>query len=278
MSTRDPDRRPVHVGGEILASRGHGAHTHVTILAPSVAERFRPGTAVAVSIGHPAGRSRLARRSYWIHEARPMGGRGLAVGIVVKPRGAGSRWLAEAPVGTRIDVTGPVGRPFALPRDPVSCLLVAHEHGAAPILPLAQRLRERGCSVTMLLSARDEAHLMSARDARRSARAVTVVTADGSVGLAGDPPEAITSTLAACDAAVVYAAGPVSVLHSVAAAAQDHGAWSQTAVEVASPCATGLCHGCGVPVVDEAGSPRWARACVDGPVFRGDRLRWAELR
>lgn len=273
-----PDRRPVHLGGEVLASRTIGAFTHLSILAPAVGERFRPGTVVAVSVGPSVARSRLARRSFWIHDVRPAGGRGLAVGIVVQPRGAGSRWLAQAPVGTALEVTGPLGRPFALPKEPVSCLLVAQEYAAAPMFALAQRLRERGCSVALLLGGRDEAHLMSALDARRSARAVTVVTGDGSVGVPGATADALPEVIASTDPAVVYAAGPVPLLHAVAAAAEDHGAWSQTALEVPSPCATGLCHGCQVPVVGDAGAAVWARACVDGPVLRGDRVRWADLR
>jgi dihydroorotate dehydrogenase electron transfer subunit len=32
-----------------------------------------------------------------------------------------------------------------------------------------------------------------------------------------------------------------------------------------------------VPVVGEDGAPRTVRACADGPVFRGDRVRWAHL-
>ena len=272
-----PDRTPVHLGGEVLARRTSGAYTHLSVLAPAIAERFRPGNVVAVSVGHPVARSRLARRSFWIHEVKPVGGRGLALGLVVERRGAGSQWLASAPVGTPLELTGPLGRPFALPKAPVSCLLVGHEHAAAPIFPLALRLRERGCTVTLLLSARDEAHLMSALEARRSARAVTVVTGDGSVGLGGDVAASIAPTLASCEADVVYAAGPTEVLHAAAVAAEEAGAWSQTALEVLSPCATGLCHGCGVPVVDEAGAARWARACTDGPVLRGDRVRWADL-
>ncbi len=273
-----PDRRAVHLGGEVLSRRTSGALTHLSILAPTVGERFRPGTVLAVSVGPSVARSRLARRSFWIHDVRPVGGRGLAVDVVVEPRGAGSRWLAEAPVGTALEVTGPLGRPFALPKEPVSCLLVGHEYAAAPLFPLAQRLRERGCSVALLLGGRDEAHLMSARDARRSARSVTVVTGDGSVGMPGATADAVSDAVAATDPAVVYAAGPTALLHAVAVAAEDHGAWSQTALEVPSPCATGFCHGCQVPVVGDAGAAVWARACVDGPVVRGDRVRWADLR
>ena len=77
---------------------------------------------------------------------------------------------------------------------------------------------------------------------------------------------------------VVYAAGPTALLHAVAEAAEAIGAWSQTALEEPLVCATGLCHGCAVPVVGEDGAPRTARACVDGPVFRGDRVRWRDLQ
>ena len=78
-------------------------------------------------------------------------------------------------------------------------------------------------------------------------------------------------------AEVVYAAGPLATLHAAAAAAEAHGAWSQTAVEQPLTCATGLCQGCAVPVVGEDGVRRLVRACTDGPVFRGDRVRWADL-
>nr|WP_278249475.1 hypothetical protein [Nocardioides sp. IC4_145] len=42
-------------------------------------------------------------------------------------------------------------------------------------------------------------------------------------------------------------------------------------------CGTGLCHGCPLPVVGEDGVARVVRACTEGPVVRGDRVRWAEL-
>ena len=268
---------PVHVTGEVLASKMVGAYTHLTVVAPGVAERFRPGTFVAVSVGGSTGSTLLARRALWVHQVRPVGGYGPALRLVVEPVGVGTRWLAALPVGSRLEVTGPLGRPFALPKEPVSCLLVGDGYAAAPMFPLAERLRERGCSVTLLVAGADEAHLLSALEARRSARAVTVVTGDGSVGRRGAVADVVREVLAQSAAAVVYAGGPVPTLHAVAAAAEDAGAWSQTAVEQPLACATGLCHGCPVPVVGEDGVARTVRACVDGPVFRGDRVRWAAL-
>ena len=67
---------------------------------------------------------------------------------------------------------------------------------------------------------------------------------------------------------------PTTTLAAVAAAAERRGAWSQVALETPMACGTGLCQGCPVPVVAEDGVARRVRACVDGPVIRGDRVHW----
>ena len=47
--------------------------------------------------------------------------------------------------------------------------------------------------------------------------------------------------------------------------------------EPAMTCGTGLCMGCVLPVVGNDGITRMVRACVDGPVFRGDVVRWDDV-
>jgi len=264
---------PLHVTGKLLAGRRIGGHHHLTLVAPGIPERFRPGTFVALSTGP----GRLARRAFWIHRVRPVGGYGAALELVVEVRGPGTEWLVAQPPDTRLDVTGPLGRAFSLPKEQVGCLLVGEGYAAAALFPLAERLRERDCPVTLLVAAPDEAHLLSALEARRTARAVTVVTHDGSVGTRGRVGDVIGDVLERSGAAVVYAAGPVATLHPVAAAAEAAGAWSQVALEQPLTCATGLCQGCVVPVTGEGGHLRQVRACADGPVFRGDRVVWDRL-
>ncbi len=268
-----PTRTPVHTEAEVLSARKVGAYHHLSLVAPGVPERFRPGNFVAASVGAP----HLARRALWIHRVRSTGAYGPTIDVVVDPVGPGTRWLASRTQGSRLEVTGPLGRPFASPRDPVPCLLVGEEYAAAPLFPLAERLRERGCQVTMLLAAATESRLLAALEARRSVRAVTVVTGDGSVGRRATLAEVVDDEVARNAPAVVYAAGRRASLHAVAAAAEAHGAWSQVALERPTPCGTGLCHGCPVPVVAEHGAPRTVRSCHEGPVFRGDRVRWDHL-
>jgi dihydroorotate dehydrogenase electron transfer subunit len=254
---------PLHVTGEVLAAKTVGAHRHLTLVAPGIGERSRPGSFVAVS----AGDGRLARRALWIHRVRPMGGHRATLDVVVEARGSGTRWLAGLVPGAPVEITGPLGRPFALPRAPARCLLVGEGYAAAPLLGLAERLRERSCPVHLVLCGPDEAHLLDVLEARRSVGRVDVVTGDPSAAVAAATP----------DAEVVYAAGTAPLLRACAAAAVAAGVSCQVALERPLTCATGLCQGCPVPVLDDDGAARVVRDCVDGPVFRAGRVDWEAL-
>lgn len=265
-------RAPVHVDGEVVASKRIGGYRHLTLTAPGVPERFRAGNFVAVTVT-----DHVARRALWVHRVRASSAFGPTLDVVVEHRGSGTAWLTAQPVGAKVAITGPLGRAFALPKEAVSCLLVGEGYAAAPLFPLAERLRERGCAVSLVVSAPDEARLLSALEARRSARSVTVLTADGSVGQRGTVGDHVDDLVRRSEADVVYAAGPTHVLRAAAGAAERVGAWSQVAVETSMPCGTGLCHGCALPVVGEDGVDRVVRACTEGPVVRGDRVRWDDL-
>jgi dihydroorotate dehydrogenase electron transfer subunit len=221
--------------------------------------------------------STTLRRALPVHKVRPTGAYGGTVEAVLEDTGPATAWIVGAAPGTRVDVVGPLGRPYALPKEPVTCVLVGEGCASAPLFALAERLRERACVVHMLLGAETESRLFGALEARRATRGVTVATADGSVGLRGGVVDALPDLLTRTAADVVYAAGPHDVLHGVAAAAEAHGAWSQTAIDVPDGCGTGLCQGCVLPVVGEDGVTRLVRGCAEGPVFRGDRVRWQDV-
>ena len=64
------------------------------------------------------------------------------------------------------------------------------------------------------------------------------------------------------------------MLHSITRVAEAHGAVAQVAVEESMACGVGVCMTCVMPVVGADGATRMVRSCVEGPVFRGDRVRW----
>lgn len=269
-------RGPVQVQGEVLSNKRAGTYQHLALTAPGVAERFRPGNLVALAVGGPL-TDRLLRRAFPIYRARATGTYKSTVEVLFRAGEPGQEWLGRLAPAAPLDVVGPLGRPFALPKEPVACTLVGHGAAVAPLFSLAERLRARGCAVHMVLAAPSEKDLFGALEAKRSAKTVVVVTDDGSVGMRGPVGRVLPDLLARTGSDVVYAAGPSGVLHDVALAAEGHGAWSQTALESGRVCVTGACQTCVVPVVGEDGVARMLRTCVEGPVFRGDRVRWADL-
>ena len=264
---------PLQVRGEVIAVKRAGALWHLTLRAPGVAERFRPGTFLSLSVGGELS-SRLLRRSFPIHRVRATGPYGDTVETVFEAVDHETTWLSRATPGTPVDVVAPLGRPFALPKEPVTCVLVGVGAAVAPLFSLAERLRARACPVHMVLGAPGESRLFGALEARRTTRGVTVATADGSVGLRGEVVDPLPDLVSRTGAQVVYGAGPLQTLQQVAAVAADLGVWCQVALDPPTGCGTGLCLGCVVPVVGEDRVTRQVRRCHEGPVFRGDRVRW----
>ncbi|UUZ58955.1 hypothetical protein [Nocardioides sp. B-3] len=87
------DRGPLHVTGEVLATKKAGAYRHLTITAPGIPHRFRAGNFVAVSVRD----GRLARRALWIHRVKESGAFGPTLDVVVSATGPGSTGSPSAP-------------------------------------------------------------------------------------------------------------------------------------------------------------------------------------
>ncbi len=267
---------PVQVTAEVVGLRRAGAYHHMTLLAPGIPEGTRPGHFVALGVGGE-GSGMLLRRAFSIHRVSADGPARGTVEIVFAAHGKGTRWLAERRRGDKLDVIGPLGRPFTLPAEPVACVLVAGGYGAAPLFMLSEQLRARGCRVDMVLGAASEDKLYGVLEARRTSSSVTVTTDDGSFGLRGRVTDPLPEIIRAAGADVVYACGPMPMLAAVAAVAAEAGAHSQCAVEEAMACGVGICMTCVLPVRGPDGVTRMVRSCTDGPVFRGADVRWADV-
>ena len=275
MSGTSRTRTP-QVAGELIATRRVGAYHHLTFVAPGVAELAKPGQFVALAVGGDTS-ANLLRRCFSIHKVSPSGTYGGTVDIVVAARGPGTRWLTDLSAHQEVSIIGPLGRAFPLPKEPVACVLVGGGYGSAPLFWLADALRERGCHVEMVLGAATGDRLFGVVEARRASRSmdgVTVTTDDGSVGVKGWVSDVLPDVIRRSHAEVVYGCGPMAMLRSITDVATTHGATTQMAVEESMACGIGVCMTCVMPVIGNDGLTRMVRACVEGPIFRGDRIRW----
>lgn len=269
-----PLEEPLQVQGEVVALRRAGAYHRLVLTAPGVAGGVRPGQFVALAVGG-AESAMLLRRAFSVHRAEERGGG--TVEVVFAVHGRGTAWLAGRRTGDPVDIVGPLGRPFALPLEPVACVLVGGGYGSAPLFGLADGLRARGCSVHMVLGAASDDRLFGVLEAKRSTESLAVTTEDGSRGRRGRVSDVLPDVIAASGSDVVYACGPMGMLAAVVDIARAAGVHSQCAVEESMACGIGVCMTCVLPVVGDDGVTRMARSCVEGPVFRGERVRWADV-
>lgn len=248
-----------------------GGYLHMIVDAPGVAE-VAPGHFAALAVGGPNGAT-LLRRAFAIHKSTP----GETLEFIFAPHGPGTQWLATQRAGDVIDIIAPLGKPFILPKQPISCVIVAGGYGAAPMELLARELRARNCRVDVVLGAATQEKLFGVLDLKGVSDSLTVTTDDGTSGVRGRVTDVLAGVITKNNSQAVYACGPMPMLQAVAQVSQDNGAFSQCAVEEAMACGIGVCMTCVLPIIGDDGVTRMARSCVDGPVFRGDRVRWDDV-
>ena len=165
--------------------------------------------------------------------------------------GPGTNRLAELREGDGVWLMGPLGTPFAPPREGLKPVLVGGGVGTAPIVMLADH---HGEDALCLLGFRDLEHAHGAELVPHA----TVATDDGSVGYHG-----LGTDLLPVEGGVeVLACGPSGMLEAIRAGCERRGIPAQLCLEAGMACGFGACFGCVVPTKDG-----YVRLCVDGPVL-----------
>jgi len=181
--------------------------------------------------------------------------------ITVQNVGDATSALFRLVIGDTVGLRGPYGNGFDL-HDPV--LLVAGGVGAAPLAPLAEAATGQGFDVLTLIGARTGSELLFQRRFE-AAGEVRIATDDGSAGFHG----LVTDLNEIADGRTsrhVYSCGPEQMMYALLQRLDEQ------AIERARfslhrhiKCGLGICGACCI-------DPSGARACVDGPVFRGAAL------
>ncbi|GLW72623.1 hypothetical protein Kpho02_49220 [Kitasatospora phosalacinea] len=252
---------PVVARAEVVGTRADGPARRVTVRCATAAARFRPGHFAALTA--PAGSVDVLRHAV----------------PVLRADGDTLDLLLPADPPPLLDLIAPLGTPYPQPDAPGCALLLGEDTQAGPLLALAEQLLAAGSQVAFVLVAESAGRLYGVDAARELTADVLLLTADGSAGLPlGDDPAALLDqALSALDADLLYTAASPELTAAAVAAATARGARSWTAVATEMPCGTGLCLGCVLPVRDADGVSRLVRACTEGPVFDGVRVRWGGL-
>jgi dihydroorotate dehydrogenase electron transfer subunit len=258
--------------------------------APELVAGARAGQFVHVRTGDYSGM--VLRRPFSFNTIDPVAG---TLTIHFRTVGRGTEWFTRLRPGDRVDMLGPLGRPFEVDPRTRHILLVAGGLGIAGVRSLADEAIRDGRQVTLLFGG------ASARDVYPSSLLpdeveYIVATDDGSVGHHGFVTELMADYEAWADQA--FACGPLPMLRALASlsasrrrrmgvaslgrkrgggrqipagsAQARRKAFLQVSMEQNMGCAVGACLGC--VVMDAKGSPQ--RVCREGPVFASDELDW----
>lgn len=207
--------------------------------------------------------------------------------IVGRVVGPGTAWLDALDLGDRVDLLGPLGRPFSLPNKGVIAILIAGGVGVPPIRWLAEKLCKQGLKCESIVGARSRELLpvrlldeprgdghptLCVQEFARHGAPTSVTTDDGTCGLFGDVTRVFEQRLAAHrapDSLRVFACGPEAMLRAVGAICMEGGVRCEVAMERVMGCGMGTCQSCVVPVREETSQLGWryALCCTEGPVF-----------
>jgi dihydroorotate dehydrogenase electron transfer subunit len=193
--------------------------------------------------------------------------------ILVKAIGRGTRILEQTRVGARLQVLGPLGRPFPAPERGRTDLLVAGGVGLAPLLWHAEVAQAAGVTTELFYGARSATDLVLLDEIARAGCRVHLTTEDGSQPpghdvLRGRVTAALEAHLEKGAPGVephVLTCGPNPMMKAVVEIARKHGVRCLVSVEGEMACGIGACLGCALPLTD--GTKPFAYACTDGPVF-----------
>jgi len=217
--------------------------------------------------------------------------------LLVRTVGTGTRFLASRPVGTALDVVGPLGNHFTPPADDRTCILVGGGCGVAPLFGLADYLHALGKPVICVVGANTAAGLpLEFREppeptGERIAAAtcvadfagpgirVILTTDDGSAGFRGTATEALDQYFrgdGAGSAVALYGCGPEPMLRALARLAGERRLDCQVSTEGFMGCGIGVCLSCARKRRDAASEKGWTLklTCRDGPVVDATEIVW----
>jgi dihydroorotate dehydrogenase electron transfer subunit len=266
---------PVDAHAEVLSNTPLSAdYCVVALRAPDLAAAIEPGQFVMVRTG--ACDAPLLRRPYSVFDlVRGTNGAPVGFSILNQRVGVGSGLLYQARPGDTFACLGPLGRPFTVAAPPVSAWMVAGGVGLAPFATLAERLAAAGTGTTLFYGARTAAQLFCLDRFEPLGVRLVLATEDGSRGAHGRVTAPLEEALRTAEGDVmVYACGPEAMLAAVGRLAARYGRPSELAMERQMGCGMGGCYSCVIRVRTADGGSRFARSCVEGPVFKGDDIIW----
>ena len=221
-----------------------------------IAERARPGQFLNIRT-EERWSPLLLRRPFSISRVV-----GTSIELLYNVVGKGTKNLSAQRPGDRVDVLGPLGKPFGADDPFETAVVVAGGLGIAPFPFLTDYLEKKRTKILTFVGSRslftvDALHLQN----------VHYATEDGSRGFKGNVVECLADYLKKNrpPGPRLFGCGPTKMLGALSTFAQTHQLACELSLEGDMACGIGICQGC--PVERTKGSKKYALVCTEGPTF-----------
>ncbi|HOP46336.1 MAG TPA: dihydroorotate dehydrogenase electron transfer subunit [Desulfobacteraceae bacterium] len=192
--------------------------------------------------------------------------------VLYRVIGKGTRILAGVGQGETLSVLGPLGTGFKFPEKGQKAILVSGGIGIAPLIFLAQKMKDR--EMKFLSGYRSVKEMVPIEWAGLSGINDSISTDDGTMGHKGPVTDLFEAAIDEFrGGAFVFSCGPLPMLKKVAEITLERGISCQVSVETHMACGLGACQGCAVKSSFHE-DRTYFHVCQDGPVFDARSLDW----
>ena len=187
--------------------------------------------------------------------------------FIFEIRGAGTENLSTAQIGDTLDILGPLGKGFAVPKSG-KVVLVGGGIGIFPLLWCAKILGERAI---VLLGYRSADYAVLQDEFSAAGYDVRISSDDGSIGHKGF----VTDLLADLgDVDGIMTCGPKIMMRKCADFAAARGISCWVSMEERMACGFGVCLGCATKSKRPDESETYTHVCKHGPVYEARDIIW----
>mgnify|MGYP003950285563 FL=1 len=262
---------------------------HMILKAPETSAHARPGHFVHMQCDE----SIFMRRPMSIMRSPA---KNKTIEILYKVHGEGTDALSSKKIGDKIDLIGPIGRPFKMKDYKKRPLLIGGGVGIPPMIFLAEHIKNTTKNLNPLVLMGSEipfpfknqpskiiinemptdvtASMTLLEDWKIASRLTSLKNYAGCFG--GYVTELADIWLEKLDPdqreeIEIFSCGPTQMLKAVSKLAKKYNLSCQVSLEEYMACAVGGCAGCTVLIKTENGN-EMKRVCVDGPVFEAETV------
>ena len=234
------------------------------IKAPLIAKSRRAGHFVIVRTDAHGERMPLT-----IADANPEEG---TITLVVQRIGLSSSKLCAMNVGDKLaDVVGPLGKATEI-KNFGTVVCACGGVGAAPMLPIAQALKQAGNRVITILAARTAELIILREQLAAVSDELIIMTDDGSLGQKGLVTNGVEQVILREKVDKCITIGPAIMMKFVALTTKQYSIPTDASLNTIMVDGTGMCGACRVTV---GGKTKFV--CVDGPEFDAHQVDFDEM-